>query len=74
MLTNKLILLSLFICITSYSFGQQRDVSGIVTDSSGEALIGVSVTVKGSKTGTVSDMDGKYSIKADDGQTLTFPM
>ena len=38
-------------------------VNGTVTDSSGDPLIGVSITEKGSTQGTITDIDGKYSIK-----------
>lgn len=41
---------------------QQKSVSGIVTDSSGASLPGVSVVVKGTNTGTITDADGKFSI------------
>ncbi len=41
---------------------QQKSVSGKVTDSSGEALPGVSVVVKGTTTGTITDGNGIYSI------------
>lgn len=41
---------------------QQRNVSGTVTDSQGEPLIGVSIIVKGATTGTVTDFDGKYTL------------
>lgn len=46
------------------SSGQQSQtkVSGKVTDSSGSSLPGVSVVVKGTTTGTISDGDGKYSL------------
>lgn len=40
----------------------QRNVSGKVTDSKGEALIGASILVKGTSTGTVADIDGNYSL------------
>lgn len=43
-------------------FAQQKTVSGTVTDIHGEALIGVSVLIKGTTTGTMTDLDGKYSI------------
>lgn len=39
---------------------QQKAVTGKVTDSSGEPLPGVSVVVKGTTTGTITDTDGKY--------------
>ena len=37
-------------------------VSGIVTDESGEPLIGATVMIKGSTIGTATDLDGKYSL------------
>jgi len=55
-----------YIVITSEnpisSSQQQKSISGKVTDSSGSTLPGVSVVVKGTTTGTITDMDGKYSI------------
>lgn len=42
----------------------QKTVTGHVTDAQGEALIGVSVMVKGSTTGTVTDFDGNYSLQS----------
>lgn len=48
--------------ITATAFSQQK-VSGTVTDSNKEPLIGVTVLVSGSKTGTITDFDGKYSIQ-----------
>ncbi|MEL7588695.1 MAG: TonB-dependent receptor [Prolixibacteraceae bacterium] len=41
---------------------QQRPVSGIVTDSSGAPLPGVSVVIKGTTLGTITDNDGGYSL------------
>lgn len=41
---------------------QQKSVSGKVTDSSGTPLPGVSVVVKGTTTGVITDMDGKYTL------------
>ena len=52
---------------------QQRKVSGKVTDSSGVTLPGVSVIVKGTTTGVITDMDGKYSLsKVPENATLVF--
>lgn len=52
---------------------QDRSLSGMVTSASdGEPLIGVSVIVKGTTNGTVTDFDGKYSLKVNQGQTLIF--
>lgn len=43
-----------------------RAITGVVTDKTGEGLIGVSVSVKNSKIGTVTDLDGKFSIDLPD--------
>ncbi|MDO4511106.1 MAG: SusC/RagA family TonB-linked outer membrane protein [Bacteroidales bacterium] len=45
-------------------------VTGTVTDQNGEPLIGATVMVKGTKLGTATDVDGKFSIKAAPGSTL----
>ena len=48
-------------------------VSGLVSDNEGNPLIGVSITVKGTKIGTVSDVDGRYQINvAGQGGVLIF--
>ncbi len=52
---------------------QQKSVSGKVTDSSGASLPGVSVVVKGTTTGVITDGDGKYSLsKLPENATLQF--
>jgi TonB-linked SusC/RagA family outer membrane protein len=47
----------------------QRTISGTVTDPKGETLIGTSILVKGTSTGTVTDFDGTYSIDVPAGAT-----
>lgn len=44
------------------SVGQPRKIHGTVVDASGEPLIGVTVRVKNSKEGVVTDIDGNYSL------------
>ena len=52
---------------------QSSTVSGVVTSATdGEPLIGVSVQVKDTGTGSITDIDGKYSVKASKGQVLVF--
>lgn len=51
---------------------QQMEVSGTVYDEERNPLVGVSVLVKGTKEGTVSDLDGKYRIETEKGKTLVF--
>ena len=49
---------------------EEKQVSGIVTDESGEALIGATVSVKGTDSGTVTDADGSFTIAANDDDIL----
>ena len=51
---------------------QTIKVSGQVVDQDGEALIGATVKVVGASKGTVTDMDGNYSVKADSKDVLVF--
>ena len=52
---------------------QPISVSGTVTDASGETLVGVSVSIKGSNNGTITNVDGIYSITVPNANTvLTF--
>lgn len=55
----------IFACIVAsvgLSLAQTARVSGIVIDDTGEAVIGASVVAKGSMVGTVTDVDGKFSL------------
>jgi len=54
-----------------FSFAQEKTVTGVVSDNSGP-LPGANVVVQGSKTGTQTDVDGKFSIKAKAGDVLVF--
>ena len=50
-----------------------KDITGKVTSATdNEPLIGATVQVEGSQGGTITDFDGNYTIKANDGQTLVF--
>ncbi|WP_276794511.1 SusC/RagA family TonB-linked outer membrane protein [Segatella oulorum] len=68
------ILFWLSCCIVFNTLAQEQlNISGTVTDAAGEALIGVSVTVKDAKgLGTITNIDGKYNIKIQQYQTLVF--
>ncbi|MFK8160947.1 MAG: carboxypeptidase-like regulatory domain-containing protein, partial [Lewinella sp.] len=57
----SLIILLFFAVFTSGSLVAQT-VSGTVTDASGETLIGASVVIKGTQTGTVTDLDGNFTL------------
>lgn len=65
-------ILTLFLAfMVQITFAQQKTVSGTVSDDSGP-LPGVSVVIKGTSSGTETDFDGKYSIKAKAGDILQF--
>lgn len=61
-----------FVLSSQLFFAQERAISGTVSDNAGIPLPGVSVLVKGTKSGTQTDFDGKYSIKASSSQILIF--
>lgn len=68
-------LLTIFLgLIISFSLSAQRTITGLVTDAeTGEALIGANVIVTGSSIGTITDIDGKYSLGVpEDAVSLTF--
>ena len=52
--------------------GAPRTVSGVITDNLGEPIIGATVTIKGTVTGVLTDIDGKYSINTREGEILEF--
>ncbi len=60
------------VLIFSFSFGQEKAISGNVTDQNGLPLPGVSIVVVGTTSGTQTDFDGNYTITADVGQVLRF--
>mgnify|MGYP000692906393 FL=1 len=45
----------------------QRTVVGQITDQNGEALIGATILAQGTDSGTVTDIDGKYSVNVPNG-------
>ena len=63
---------ALLVALTmQFSFAQDKTVTGTVSDDLG-VLAGANVVVQGSKTRTQTDFDGKYSIKAKEGDVLVF--
>ncbi len=69
---KRTMLLLLWLACSHAVLAQERVVSGSVKDSNGAGLAGVSVIVKGTTTGTNTNMDGKYSISAGSNATLVF--
>ena len=60
-----------FLFLSTALVAQTRTVTGTLTDEgTGDPLIGATVQVKGTTRGTVTDIDGTYSIEADPSETL----
>ena len=62
------LLIGLFLSLGAYA--QQITVKGHVKDASGEPIIGANVVVKGTSTGTITDVDGNFQIQAPKGVLL----
>ncbi len=59
---NKYLLLGVILLISGWLFGQ-RTISGVVTDASGETLLGANVIAKESSSlGTITDIDGRFTL------------
>ena len=69
---KNLFLTACFLLIGTAAFSQEHTVTGVVTDSFKEPLIGVSIVVQGTNTGVVTGLDGDYSIQVPADATLEF--
>lgn len=49
---------------------QEKLITGTITDASGEPLIGASIQVKGKSVGTITDLDGKFSLNVSNNDVL----
>ena len=63
-------LLALIISISLHA--QNATVKGVIVDETDTPLIGATVQVKGTATGSITDFDGNYTIKANKGAVITF--
>ena len=63
--------LILFACVSAYA--QDKTVSGVVIDSNGDPMVGVTIMAKGTTNGTATDIDGKYQLShVTDNSVLVF--
>ena len=67
----KNFLVGLFLIFSYYSFAQSG-VSGVISDTDGNPIPGVTILIEGTTNGTTSDFDGNYSISVNSGQSLQF--
>lgn len=65
-------LLLLFIVAPLSLMSQQIEIKGVVKSITNEVLPGVNIYIKGTSTGTSTDIDGKYNLKSDNNGTLIF--
>lgn len=68
----KLISSGIAMLICFVTMAQQRTITGTVTDVNSTPLPGANIFIKKSKTSTVTNFDGKYTIKAEKGDVLVF--
>ena len=70
---KKLLLffLMFFMSGTSYLLAQTA-VTGTVTDENGDGIPGANIIIKGTRTGSVTDFDGNYSLNASAGDVLVY--
>jgi TonB-linked SusC/RagA family outer membrane protein len=73
---KKIYFLSCLFCLlfgAKHLFAQQKQITGVVSDYlTQETLPGVSIALKGTTLGTITDVDGNYLIRAQVGDTLVF--
>ena len=68
---KRILLNAVFVTIGMTAFAQNTtDVSGLVKDENGDAVIGATVTEEGTKNATVTDFDGKFRLKTAQGAKL----
>lgn len=60
------------VLIVQVGFAQQKTITGTVMDSEGVPLLGATVLIVGTSTGTSTDFDGNYTLSAAEGNTLEF--
>ncbi|MDQ6471695.1 TonB-dependent receptor [Flavobacterium sp. LHD-80] len=69
---SLLLILVMFALLQTAGYAQNKVVKGTITDAAGLPIPGANVLIKGTKQGTSTDFDGKYSISANAGQVLVF--
>ena len=71
---KNLLLFLLLLCAFPFSILAQNKITGKITDTDHNPLPGVNIVIKGTTEGTISDMDGNYSINASENDSLLYSM
>ncbi|MBR8536145.1 TonB-dependent receptor [Carboxylicivirga sediminis] len=64
----------IFVCTLlsiAISASAQQNVTGVVTDDKGDPIVGATVVIEGTTTGTITDFNGVYNLRVETGQTLS---
>jgi len=73
-LLQKMLCILFFVLAMQLTFAQAPTVTGTVKDSQGESLPGVSILVPGTSRGTITDIDGNFSIAAEPKEVLSIKL
>ncbi|PRY98835.1 TonB-dependent receptor [Marinilabilia salmonicolor] len=65
-------LLAVLFCFSVNMHGQEKLIKGTVASTDGEPLPGVSIAIKGTATGTITDVDGNFQLNAESDDVLQF--
>ena len=69
---QRLFFVALLSVLAVGAFAQSKTVSGTVLDKTGESVIGASVVVKGTTNGTITDIDGQFTLMVSEKASLVF--
>jgi TonB-linked SusC/RagA family outer membrane protein len=69
---RRFLLTTMILCFALIAQAQNVTVTGTVTDTQGEPLIGVNIVVEGTTTGTITDVNGNYELEVGPDARLTF--
>ena len=69
-LLKKALLLQVFVLLSCILFAQQKTVTGKVLDADGNPLVGVTVSIKGTKTSVPTDATGAFTIVVPSNQSV----
>ena len=67
---KKSFILFVFLLCSIVVVAQKKSITGIITDTAGEAVIGASIVEVGTTNGTVSDVDGNFTLSVSDNASI----